>query len=328
MRRRQQPTPSLSSSSDSDRSDNESCFDTGDEQEDTDAKTVPTDVDTDVDGDDEADLPDLEWLAYSDDAHTVPIDVDTDVDGDDEADLAWIAREENAYPPDDGSLLLLDMIEGNFYRYCKYKVFRLVYERAAREKIEGMLNRYMYREAGEEVPLVDEEARQYGDVYRGPRGTPVDQPDDDEVEVPLRPAPYRDQPLWLARYILRKPTFSALKPPLRQHRRDLAPGPKWRALSAPDRVHVRVHEEVSRHKRCIIFNPSLVLSPHVALLGLIFADRAFLAPSLTSAKRISELVIPPGYKQLPLYLKPELANIPVFRKSIRTPYGWEISPDQ
>jgi hypothetical protein len=53
-----------------------------------------------------------------------------------------------------------------------------------------------------------------------------------------------------------------------------------------------------------------------------------LAPSLTSAARISELDIPPGYEQLPLHLKPEMADIPVFRKSVRTPYGWEISPDQ
>jgi len=36
----------------------------------------------------------------------------------------------------------------------------------------------------------------------------------------------------------------------------------------------------------IIFDPSLVLSPHVALLGLILADEAFLAPNLTSAEKI------------------------------------------
>ena len=71
----------------------------------------------------------------------------------------------------------------------------------------------------------------------------------------------------------------------------------------------------------IIFDPSLVLSPHVALLGLIFTDNAFLAPSLTSAGRISELDIPPGYEQLPLHLKPEMADILVFRKSVRTPYS-------
>jgi hypothetical protein len=46
----------------------------------------------------------------------------------------------------------------------------------------------------------------------------------------------------------------------------------------------------------IIFNPSLILSPYVALLGLIFADNAFLAPSLILAERISELDIPPSYE--------------------------------
>jgi hypothetical protein len=77
----------------------------------------------------------------------------------------------------------------------------------------------------------------------------------------------------------------------------------------------------------IIFDLSLVLSLHVALLGLIFANNAFLALSLTSAKRISELDIPPSYEQLPLHLKPEMADILVFRKSIRTPYRWQILPD-
>ena len=139
MRRRQQPTPSppSSSSPDSDGSDIESCFDTGDEQEET-------DVDTDVDGDDKPDLADLKWLAREED-HTgaVPMDVDADVDGDDETDLAWITGEENAHPPEyyldqednsdesedededysDGSLLLLDMIEGQFQRCVPYSLF-------------------------------------------------------------------------------------------------------------------------------------------------------------------------------------------------------------
>jgi len=93
---------------------------------------------------------------------------------------------------------------------------------------------------------------------------------------------------------------------------------------------MQVYKEASRHKRCvsvtlslslspppsftlarraayvkakntfllfkIIFNPSLVLSLHVALLSLIFADNAFLALSLISAERISKLVIPLSYK--------------------------------
>ena len=78
----------------------------------------------------------------------------------------------------------------------------------------------------------------------------------------------------------------------------------------------------------IIFDPFLILSPHVALLDLILADEAFLAPNLMSAEKFSELDIRPGRQQLPLHLKLSMANIPVFRKSIKTLYGGKISPDQ
>jgi hypothetical protein len=78
----------------------------------------------------------------------------------------------------------------------------------------------------------------------------------------------------------------------------------------------------------IIYDASLILSPHVFLLGLMFADVAFEAPNLTSAYHLSKLDIRPGTNQLEIRLKPSLANIPVFRKSIRTAHGIEISPDQ
>ncbi|KAI9769856.1 MAG: hypothetical protein M1840_003850 [Geoglossum simile] len=78
----------------------------------------------------------------------------------------------------------------------------------------------------------------------------------------------------------------------------------------------------------IIFDPSLILSPHVFLLGLIFADRAFAAPNLTSARQLSGLDIRPGYQQLELLLKPSMLDVPVFRKSVRTGYGYEISPHE
>ena len=71
----------------------------------------------------------------------------------------------------------------------------------------------------------------------------------------------------------------------------------------------------------IIFDPSLILSPHVFLLGLIFADKAFATPNLTTAKQLSGLDIRLGYKQLSLLLKPSIANILVFRKSIKTLYS-------
>jgi hypothetical protein len=112
MRRRQQPTPSSSSSCDSDGSDIESCFDTGDE---TDAKTEPTDVDTDVDGNDEADLPDLDWLAGEENAHPLEYYLDQEDNSDESED------EDEDYS--NGSLLLLDMIEGQFDRCVLYSLF-------------------------------------------------------------------------------------------------------------------------------------------------------------------------------------------------------------
>jgi hypothetical protein len=78
----------------------------------------------------------------------------------------------------------------------------------------------------------------------------------------------------------------------------------------------------------IIFDPSLILSPHVFLLGLIFTDSAFAAPNLKSAAQLSELDIRPGCQQLELLFKPSMLDIPVFRKSIKTGYGYEISPTE
>jgi hypothetical protein len=78
----------------------------------------------------------------------------------------------------------------------------------------------------------------------------------------------------------------------------------------------------------IIYDPSLIFSPHVTLLGLIFDDQAFAAPSLTSPERLSELEIEPGRNQLEIPLDPRLYNTPVFRQAIRTLQGWAISPDK
>jgi Protein of unknown function (DUF3435) len=75
----------------------------------------------------------------------------------------------------------------------------------------------------------------------------------------------------------------------------------------------------------IIYDPSLVLSPHVFLLGLILADGAFAAPNLTSAEQLSKLDIRPGTNQLPLPLKRSMDDIPIFRKSITTTYGTDLA---
>ncbi|KAI2959645.1 hypothetical protein CBS147352_10781 [Aspergillus niger] len=82
----------------------------------------------------------------------------------------------------------------------------------------------------------------------------------------------------------------------------------------------------------IIFDPSLVLSPHVFLLGLIFADRAFDRCEgeevLVSASQIPRLRIPDERNELPLHIDPALDDVPIFRKSERTLQGISISPDE
>ncbi|TQB67628.1 hypothetical protein MPDQ_005096 [Monascus purpureus] len=80
----------------------------------------------------------------------------------------------------------------------------------------------------------------------------------------------------------------------------------------------------------IIFDPSLVLSPHVFLLGLIFADRAFDRVEgeevLVSASQIPRLRIRDGCNELPLRIDPALDDVPIFRMSERTLQGISISP--
>ncbi|XP_014550159.1 hypothetical protein COCVIDRAFT_116292 [Bipolaris victoriae FI3] len=78
----------------------------------------------------------------------------------------------------------------------------------------------------------------------------------------------------------------------------------------------------------IMYDQTLLFSPHVFLLGLLFHDRAFAAYNLTSPEELSRLKIPPGRNELPLRLNPTLDNIPVFRKAVQTLNGWDISPNE
>jgi hypothetical protein len=77
-----------------------------------------------------------------------------------------------------------------------------------------------------------------------------------------------------------------------------------------------------------MYDKTLLFSPHVFLLGLLFYDRAFAAYNLTSPEELSRLTIPPGRNKLPLRLNQMLDNIPVFQKAVKTLHGWEISPNE
>ena len=77
----------------------------------------------------------------------------------------------------------------------------------------------------------------------------------------------------------------------------------------------------------VFFNPSLTLSPHVFLLGILFANRAFAASSLTSTEQqLGKLDIQPGSQELlPLPLEESLRWVPVFRRATKTLIGFEMS---
>ena len=63
------------------------------------------------------------------------------------------------------------------------------------------------------------------------------------------------------------------------------------------------------------------------MLGILFTNQAFNAPSLNSPKKLSILDIYPNEQELPLPLKQSLDKTFVFRRAVKTPIGYEISPN-
>lgn len=60
-----------------------------------------------------------------------------------------------------------------------------------------------------------------------------------------------------------------------------------------------------------MYDETLIFSPHVFLLGVLFYDQAFAAYNLTSPQQLSRLYIEPGRNELPLRLNRDLDNIPL-----------------
>ncbi|OHE90399.1 C2H2 finger domain-containing protein [Colletotrichum orchidophilum] len=73
-----------------------------------------------------------------------------------------------------------------------------------------------------------------------------------------------------------------------------------------------------------MFNPFLLLSPHVFLLDALFRHRAFNASSLTSPHHLDNLDIHPGERELPLPSREDLNDIFTFRRAIETFTGYQI----
>ncbi|KAK3687910.1 C2H2 finger domain protein [Podospora appendiculata] len=78
----------------------------------------------------------------------------------------------------------------------------------------------------------------------------------------------------------------------------------------------------------ILHDPSLLLSPHVFLLGILFRHRVFRSPMLVSAKQLHHLNIHPGEVELLLPFRADMKDVCVFRRAVKTLTGYEISPTE
>ncbi|KAH8654664.1 hypothetical protein BGZ61DRAFT_524198 [Ilyonectria robusta] len=74
-----------------------------------------------------------------------------------------------------------------------------------------------------------------------------------------------------------------------------------------------------------MFDPTLLLSPHAFLLGILFRHRAFQASNLVSAAQLDNLDIHPDERELRLPLRDDLDDVPLFRRAVKTATGFEMS---
>jgi hypothetical protein len=77
----------------------------------------------------------------------------------------------------------------------------------------------------------------------------------------------------------------------------------------------------------IIYDPTLVLSPHVFLLNILFKIRAFKSPSIDSPENLYSLDVSEGLNKQSLPLKEAIDNDFVFCQAIRETYGVRIAPE-
>lgn len=75
----------------------------------------------------------------------------------------------------------------------------------------------------------------------------------------------------------------------------------------------------------ILYDPSLIISLRVFLLGILFANNTFAAPNLTSLDKLSRLDIHPGEQKPVLPLSEGLNNTFVFRNAIKRRTSYKMS---
>ncbi|KAF4480421.1 hypothetical protein CGGC5_v011005 [Colletotrichum fructicola Nara gc5] len=200
-----------------------------------------------------------------------------------------------------------------------WKVFRLVYERAICNKVDSKLNRSMHREG---FAIFSEE----------------------QIETTLSTTKKSFKLgelriLAVLYLLLLAPAGSRPKATLDLRFKDVKVALARDPEGGPHKLLVRFTPEFTKtylgekeQKTYTIpetmFDPSLLLSPHVFLLGILFRHRAFRAPSLTSPHHLRNLDIHPGERELPLPLREDLGETYIFRRAVETLTGYQISPNE
>jgi hypothetical protein len=75
----------------------------------------------------------------------------------------------------------------------------------------------------------------------------------------------------------------------------------------------------------IIYDPTLVLSPHVFLLGMLFKARAFKSPSIDCPESLYSLKVLKGLNEQPLPLRDEMNDEFIFCEAVREAQGVRIA---
>ncbi|KAH6680636.1 hypothetical protein B0J14DRAFT_614152 [Halenospora varia] len=78
----------------------------------------------------------------------------------------------------------------------------------------------------------------------------------------------------------------------------------------------------------IIYDPTLVLSPHVFLLGILFKAKAFKSPSIDCLEKLYSLNVLNGLNEQKLPLREELDDEFIFCRAIREADGIHIAREQ
>ncbi|XP_044718700.1 C2H2 finger domain-containing protein [Hirsutella rhossiliensis] len=193
-----------------------------------------------------------------------------------------------------------------------WKVFRLVFERATGDKLDPKLNRRMHK-------VLRDLSRKHdlSDQRRANRCMTIEDLKE-QIETTISTTKNRSG---LGNFESLLFSFSFFLHPL-----ELAPHPS--CVSAFTKTYLGVKDAKTFPLPETLADPSLLLNPHIFLLGILFRHRAFRATSLNSPAQLANLDIHPEERELPLPLKDDLKDTYIFRRAMKTFTGYELSQDK